>query len=103
MIKHMERIFIRVGFLDADHPKGIMRALRRRFGRSQMDHHLRNQKTIKKNPSRIIGERGRWDSFENQNIFWCRSYSFFKKGPMMSIGTGKMVVEFFSVAISAKV
>ena len=32
-----------------------------------------------------------------------RSYYFFKKGLMMSIGTGKMVVEFFSVAISAKV
>ena len=57
MIEHMERTLIRIGFLDADHPKGIMRVLRRLFGRSQMDerevqillgiwsqmdHHLRN-------------------------------------------------------------
>jgi len=44
MIEHMERTFIHVGFLDADPQKGIMRALRRLFGRNQMDHHLRNQK-----------------------------------------------------------
>ena len=51
MIEHMERTLIRVGFLDADHPKGIMRVLRRLFGRSQMDHHLRNQeKPLNKNP-----------------------------------------------------
>jgi tRNA/rRNA methyltransferase len=58
MIEHMEGTLIRIGFLDADHPKGIMRALRRLFGRSQMDerevqilhgiwsqmdHHLRNR------------------------------------------------------------
>jgi len=48
-------------------------------------------------------KRGRWNSFENQNIFWKRYYYFFKKGVIISIGTGKIVVEFFSVAISAKV
>jgi hypothetical protein len=48
-------------------------------------------------------KRGRWNSIENQNIFWKRSYYFFKKRLMMSIGTGKIRVEFFSVAISAKV
>ena len=32
-----------------------------------------------------------------------RSCYFFKKRLMMSIGTGKMMVEFFSVATSAKV
>ncbi len=37
MFEHMERTLIRAGFLDADHPKRIMRALRRLFGRSQMD------------------------------------------------------------------
>jgi len=37
MIEHMERALIRVGFLDADHPKGIMRVLRRLFGRSQLE------------------------------------------------------------------
>ena len=57
MIEHMERTLIRIGFLNADHPKGIIRVLRRLFGRSQMDerevqilhgiwsqmdHHLRN-------------------------------------------------------------
>jgi len=57
MLEHMERTLIQIGFLDADHPKGIMRVLRRLFGRSQMDerevqilhgiwsqmdHHLRN-------------------------------------------------------------
>ena len=58
MLQHMERTLIQIGFLDADHPKKIMRVLRRFFGRgqmderevqilhgiwSQMDHHLRNQ------------------------------------------------------------
>jgi tRNA C32,U32 (ribose-2'-O)-methylase TrmJ len=33
----MERTLIRIGFLDADYPKGIMQVLRRLFGRSQMD------------------------------------------------------------------
>ena len=57
-----------------------------------------------KNPfSEPSMKRGRCHSIENQNIFWKRSYCFFKKALMMSIGTGKMVVEFFSVAISAKV
>jgi tRNA/rRNA methyltransferase len=37
MFKHMERILLRVGFLDPNNPKRIMRALRRLFGRSQMD------------------------------------------------------------------
>jgi tRNA/rRNA methyltransferase len=33
----MERILLRVGFLDPNNPERIMRALRRLFGRSQMD------------------------------------------------------------------
>jgi tRNA/rRNA methyltransferase len=37
MFEHMERTLIRAGFLDAKHPKRIMRVLRRLFGRSQMD------------------------------------------------------------------
>ncbi len=37
MFEHMERTLIRTGFLDAKHPKRIMRVLRRLFGRSQMD------------------------------------------------------------------
>ncbi len=37
MFEHMEKALIRIGFLDAKHPKRIMRALRRLFGRSQMD------------------------------------------------------------------
>jgi len=37
MFEHMERTLIRIGFLDSSHPKRIMRALRRLFGRSQMD------------------------------------------------------------------
>jgi len=58
MLKHMEKTLIRIGFLDADHPKKIMRVMRRLFGRSQMeprevqilhgiwsqmDYHLRNR------------------------------------------------------------
>lgn len=37
MFEHMEKTLIQIGFLDSDHPKRIMRALRRLFGRSQMD------------------------------------------------------------------
>jgi tRNA/rRNA methyltransferase len=62
MLEHMERTLIRIGFLDSDHPKRIMRGLRRLFGRSQMeerevqilhgiwsqmDHHLRAGKKAK--------------------------------------------------------
>ena len=57
MLEHMERTLIRIGFLNAGHPKKMMRVMRRLFGRSQlderevqilhgiwsqMDHHLRN-------------------------------------------------------------
>lgn len=34
---HMEKTLLRIGFLDPDHPKRIMRTLRKLFGRSQMD------------------------------------------------------------------
>ncbi len=37
MLEHMEKTLIQIGFLDSDHPKRIMRALRRLFGRTQMD------------------------------------------------------------------
>lgn len=37
MFEHMEKTLIQIGFLDSNHPKRIMRALRRLFGRSQMD------------------------------------------------------------------
>ncbi len=37
MFEHMEKTLVRTGFLDAKHPKRIMRVLRRLFGRSQMD------------------------------------------------------------------
>ena len=37
MFEHMEKTLIRIGFLDANHPKPMMRSLRRFFGRSQMD------------------------------------------------------------------
>lgn len=37
MFGHMEKTLIRTEFLDAKHPKRIMRALRRLFGRCQMD------------------------------------------------------------------
>ena len=62
MLEHMEKTLLRIGFLNADHPKGIMRVLRRLFGRShmderevqilhgiwsQMDHHLRAGKKAK--------------------------------------------------------
>ena len=58
MLEHMEKTLVRIGFLDSNHPKQIMRALRKLFGRSQMDerevqilqgiwsqmdYHLRNQ------------------------------------------------------------
>jgi tRNA/rRNA methyltransferase len=61
MLEHMEKTLIRTGFLDVDHPKKIMRVLRRLFGRSQMDgrevqilhgiwsqmdHHLRKRKDL---------------------------------------------------------
>jgi tRNA/rRNA methyltransferase len=57
MFDHMEKTLLHIGFLDSNHPKRIMRALRKLFGRSQMDerevqilhgiwsqmdHHLRN-------------------------------------------------------------
>jgi tRNA/rRNA methyltransferase len=37
MFEHMEKTLLRIGFLDLDHPKRIMRVLRRLLGRSQMD------------------------------------------------------------------
>ncbi|MGO8988868.1 MAG: RNA methyltransferase [bacterium] len=37
MFEHMEKTLIQIGFLDSKHPKRIMRALRRLFGRTQMD------------------------------------------------------------------
>jgi tRNA/rRNA methyltransferase len=37
MLEHMEKTLLRVGFLDSNNPKRIMRALRRLFGRSRMD------------------------------------------------------------------
>jgi tRNA/rRNA methyltransferase len=37
MFEHMEKTLIQIGFLDSNHPERIMRALRRLFGRSQMD------------------------------------------------------------------
>jgi len=37
MFEHMEKTLLRIGFLDSNNPKRIMRALRRLFGRSQMD------------------------------------------------------------------
>jgi len=62
MFEHMEKTLVRTGFLDAKHPKRIMRVLRRLFGRSQMnerevqilqgiwsqmDHCLRKEKNLK--------------------------------------------------------
>jgi tRNA/rRNA methyltransferase len=62
MFDHMEKTLVRTGFLDAKHPKRIMRVLRRLFGRSQMnerevqilqgiwsqmDHCLRKEKNLK--------------------------------------------------------
>ena len=37
MLEHMEKTLIQIGFLDSNHPKRIIRVLRRLFGRSQMD------------------------------------------------------------------
>jgi tRNA/rRNA methyltransferase len=37
MFEHIEKTLFRIGFLDSDNPKRIMRALRRLFGRNQMD------------------------------------------------------------------
>jgi len=37
MFEHMEKTLLSIGFLDSNHPKRIMRVLRRLFGRSQMD------------------------------------------------------------------
>jgi len=37
MLEHMEKILLRVGFLDSKNPQRIMRVLRKLFGRSQMD------------------------------------------------------------------
>ncbi len=37
MFEHMEKTLLRIGFLDSDNPKRIMRVVRRLFGRSQMD------------------------------------------------------------------
>ena len=62
MLEHMERTLLRIGFLDSNNPRRIMRVLRRLFGRtqmearevqimqgiwSQMDHHLRAGKKAK--------------------------------------------------------
>ena len=66
MLEHMEKTLIGIGFLDASHPKKMMRVMRRLFGRaqmderevqilhgiwSQMDHWLRAGKRPNKNPS----------------------------------------------------
>ncbi len=37
MLEHMEKTLLRIGFLDSNNSKRIMRVLRRLFGRSQMD------------------------------------------------------------------
>jgi tRNA/rRNA methyltransferase len=37
MFEHMEKTLLRIGFLDSNNPKRIIRVLRRLFGRSQMD------------------------------------------------------------------
>jgi len=37
MFKHMERTLKQIGFLDSNHPKRMMRVLRRLFGRSEMN------------------------------------------------------------------
>jgi tRNA/rRNA methyltransferase len=37
MYEHMEKTLMDIGFLDASHPKRIMRALRRLFGKSEME------------------------------------------------------------------
>jgi TrmH family RNA methyltransferase len=37
MFDHMEETLIQIGFLDSNHPKRIIRVLRKLFGRSQMD------------------------------------------------------------------
>ena len=37
MFEHMQKTLLRIGFLDSNNPKRIMRALRRLFGRSQLD------------------------------------------------------------------
>jgi tRNA/rRNA methyltransferase len=37
MFEHMEKTLLDIGFLDRNHPKGMMWVLRRLFGRSQMD------------------------------------------------------------------
>ena len=37
MFEHMEKTLLHIGFLDSNHPKRIMRGLRRLFGRSQLD------------------------------------------------------------------
>ena len=37
MFEHMEKTLIQIGFLGSNHPQRIMRALRRLFGRTQMD------------------------------------------------------------------
>ena len=37
MFEHMEETLLRIGFLNSNNPKRIMRSLRRLFGRSQMD------------------------------------------------------------------
>jgi len=62
MFEHMGKTLIQIGFLEPDHPKRIMRVLRRLFGRSQMnerevqilqgiwsqmDHCLRKEKNLK--------------------------------------------------------
>jgi len=36
MLEHMEKTLLRVGFLDCNNPRRIMRVMRRLFGRSQM-------------------------------------------------------------------
>ncbi len=37
MFEHMEKTLIRIGFMDPNYPKRMMRSLKRFFGRSQMD------------------------------------------------------------------
>lgn len=37
MFEHMEKTLIEIGFLDSGHPEGIMRTVRRLFGKSQLN------------------------------------------------------------------
>ena len=69
MFQHMEKTLIQIGFLESKHPQRMARSLRRLFGRSQMDerevqmlhgiwsqmdHHLRNEKGLKKREGKNV-------------------------------------------------